>query len=917
MRLSIFYLRIICLNTLLLLSINSKAQTLEKLSPIYIQVSYIFDPDSLVGFNEKYAIMNAISEGYSGTELKVRLYQLKREYIQFKYNLAYNQPTFTQNLNLIGRAASCNNEDFEASIPGNITNSNQILGWSVMSGTNALPNNACNIGGCCPSQPVACELIQCPATGYIDPVIGNCYPLFSVYGNNTNNGNTVNPTLPQMKGSNIIRINNNFPQSGVARLSKTINVNASNALFQFAYSAVLSPGHPCCASTGFFINITNTTANTVIACPSSTIYSPAPGCSSVYPSTQFHLSDGTCGLNPSNNNNQPIFNKWSTGALYLTPFIGNNITIEVTVTDCATGAHYGYAYFDAQCSPLDIIGNTTSYPISSPSIVISNCGSTSNTVTAPPDVGPYTWTSTAISIPPNLSTPSNTNTTLISNQTGTVALIMNPPGICAPIIKVITLSLSPGPTVNLQVNQASCTNSTAIITVSNTPSTSNFSTITWSNPGTISSNSLTNYNAPIGSGTITITDNLGCFNSYTYNVISSPYNPTINSATIVPTTCGQSLGEIILNVTPSNSSFNWSPVVSTGSVASSLMAGNYLISINNQGCITNTLITISESNIPLVINTQTTASNCDQATGGATITAINHSNTYYWLPAVSTSSIANNLNPGEYTVTLGVQGCSISYLISIPQFEGPKNVNLLITDNLCSKMNGKIEIVNVNGGHPPYFYFLNGTNFNNINSYQNLNSGNYNITVKDQKGCLFSKNINLKNIVNQTKLYYKIQSDGNCEEMYSIIVDSISGGTKPYLISINKSPAFFADTIKHLTEPEYNLTVIDKNGCETQNYISNRIIKNKPFIYIPNSFTPNNDGLNDEWFPYINCFYDYKCLIFDRWGILIKELNTINEHWDGYYKGKELPIGVYSYIIDITEFSSKAKRLTGHINLIK
>jgi gliding motility-associated-like protein len=59
-------------------------------------------------------------------------------------------------------------------------------------------------------------------------------------------------------------------------------------------------------------------------------------------------------------------------------------------------------------------------------------------------------------------------------------------------------------------------------------------------------------------------------------------------------------------------------------------------------------------------------------------------------------------------------------------------------------------------------------------------------------------------------------------------------------------------------------------------------ITNKPFtFYIPNAFTPNGDGINDEFFGKGENIIEYDMWIFDRWGTMIFHGNDINDKWDG------------------------------------
>lgn len=67
-------------------------------------------------------------------------------------------------------------------------------------------------------------------------------------------------------------------------------------------------------------------------------------------------------------------------------------------------------------------------------------------------------------------------------------------------------------------------------------------------------------------------------------------------------------------------------------------------------------------------------------------------------------------------------------------------------------------------------------------------------------------------------------------------------------------------------------------------------------IFIPNVFTPNGDGVNDNFYPVINCQLDqYHMYIFNRWGKLIFESTNQNEVWDGKYQNRNAPDGVYFY----------------------
>lgn len=90
-------------------------------------------------------------------------------------------------------------------------------------------------------------------------------------------------------------------------------------------------------------------------------------------------------------------------------------------------------------------------------------------------------------------------------------------------------------------------------------------------------------------------------------------------------------------------------------------------------------------------------------------------------------------------------------------------------------------------------------------------------------------------------------------------------------------------------------------------------------MFIPNSFTPNEDNRNDYFFPVTQCEYSYYLLtVSDRWGNQVFSTNNINGKWDGRFKGNLCPEDIYVYHIESTERVSEKKRVReGHISLFR
>lgn len=92
-----------------------------------------------------------------------------------------------------------------------------------------------------------------------------------------------------------------------------------------------------------------------------------------------------------------------------------------------------------------------------------------------------------------------------------------------------------------------------------------------------------------------------------------------------------------------------------------------------------------------------------------------------------------------------------------------------------------------------------------------------------------------------------------------------------------------------------------------------------PTIYIPNSFSPNGDGINDRFTVEGLNFgeLDFSMEIFDRWGKLLYVTKNPNVGWDGTANGKEiLPQGTYAYRVKATNLFGQYQEFFGHVNLL-
>jgi gliding motility-associated-like protein len=110
----------------------------------------------------------------------------------------------------------------------------------------------------------------------------------------------------------------------------------------------------------------------------------------------------------------------------------------------------------------------------------------------------------------------------------------------------------------------------------------------------------------------------------------------------------------------------------------------------------------------------------------------------------------------------------------------------------------------------------------------------------------------------------------------------------------------------------YTLTITNSMGCETTD---TTYVKVSPEVKIPNTFTPNGDGINDKWEIYgLTAYTQATVDIFNRYGQNLFHSVGYPIPWDGNYKGQPLPSGVYYYIIN-TKVNNQV--LSGDIMIIR
>jgi gliding motility-associated-like protein len=114
----------------------------------------------------------------------------------------------------------------------------------------------------------------------------------------------------------------------------------------------------------------------------------------------------------------------------------------------------------------------------------------------------------------------------------------------------------------------------------------------------------------------------------------------------------------------------------------------------------------------------------------------------------------------------------------------------------------------------------------------------------------------------------------------------------------------------------FTLYYTGSNGCIfTRSFLAT--INKEGQLYIPTSFTPNGDNVNDEFYAKGTGIIEFNMMVFNRIGELIFESNDINKGWNGSYLQRQVQQDIYAYIIEYKDYSKNVKIERGFVMLLR
>ncbi len=263
-------------------------------------------------------------------------------------------------------------------------------------------------------------------------------------------------------------------------------------------------------------------------------------------------------------------------------------------------------------------------------------------------------------------------------------------------------------------------------------------------------------------------------------------------------------------------------------------------------------------------------------------------------------------------------GCDSVVAVSVAAY--PAATYDLVASVICwNKNDGGIAVQNPGGAALPYLFSLDSTNWQPDLLFDSLPPGRYTVFLQDGNNCIYKR---------ETEIAAIPPISLTAEDQTLVCGDSLL--LAPVAVSSlpltwewpdgSSLPQFWVKT-----SGIYSLKV--KNDCET---VEKQIrVDMEPFdfeklIYMPNSFSPNGDGINDCYRGYLSPRVEvpyFILKIFDRWGELVFETSDPEGCWDGIFKGDPMKPAVFAWYIemDVLDCSGQVRRLfkKGGLHLMK
>ncbi|MGB1040179.1 MAG: gliding motility-associated C-terminal domain-containing protein [Flavobacteriales bacterium] len=608
------------------------------------------------------------------------------------------------------------------------------------------------------------------------------------------------------------------------------------------------------------------------------------------------------------------YKPWSRITVDLSNYIGHNITVKFTVGDCGYGGHDGRAYVDGSCFKPEIQKTQTCKGIE---------------LKADSGYLGYQWYGGS----PLAILPGETKQDLTIAGPGIYQVKLISESGCTLFIDTLINDIYVILSQNITQVDPSC------IGVNDGQLTINAfggqAPYTYSIDGgatIVGTNNFTGL-AP-GSYTCIVYDSGGCSDTLTYTLTNPP--DILPNLVITNALCFSECNGNVLAVPSGGTSptgryrVEFDNVFAPTKQRSNFCAGPHTVKVTDEnGCFTVTPFVVGEPAAEVIDAIVRVNEKCFNGCDGS-ITVNDATATEYSVDdgaTWQTSNVFNNLcaQAGPYAVAIKTANGCIGKRTE-PITQPPPLVLTPIDDEfICLNKFATKRAVAV-GGTPGYTYSWSDGSSAATMSVSPPTSTTYNVTVTDANGCTTSDEFNI-NLHPQPDVNFEF-SPGPETDVFNTKVEftntTVYGAKLDWewyidvLGTYTTRDAYFEFPTNGGKRFVNCLKAENEQGCR-DSICKELYIKYEVLLYVPNTFTPNGDELNDVLIPVVEGLKTegYKMYIFNRWGELMYSTTDQAAGWDGNYQGKRVDEGAYIWrVVGVTKQTDEKYEKFGHVTIL-
>jgi gliding motility-associated-like protein len=493
----------------------------------------------------------------------------------------------------------------------------------------------------------------------------------------------------------------------------------------------------------------------------------------------------------------------------------------------------------------------------------------------------------------------------------------------------ITVVVNPIPTVTAVANPATiCIGQTTSLTAGGA------STYNWM-PGNFSGSPVTDSPAVTTTYTVTGTTAAGCTSTQTVTVtVQSCSAPLVNFTASDTAICvGDCIDFTDLSL---NNPTSWNWTFAGAATGTSTAQNPTNICYNAPGTFAVTLIA-SNSNGPgtltktgyIVVNPPPAANAGPDATiciGQQTTLLGSGGGTYLWMPGNLTSAnpVVTPTVTTTYSLTVtDATGCTASDQVTITVTTcAPPVAAFTASDNMICESTC-IDFTDLSSGSPSAWSWSFPGGMPSTSSAQNPTGICYNTPGVYTVTLIVTNAFGTDTIIVSNSVSVGAQATINAGIDTSIaignsVVLTATGGSGTYTWSGPGigNPNSASQNVSPMDTTVYTVTYTDAYGCTSTDDVTVFVVEAYA-IFIPSAFSPNGDGHNETLFVRGAGIKNMTFMVFDRFGEKVFESSSVDDGWDGTFRGKPMNSGIFVYVVTVEFYDGTSQVLKGDVSLVR